>query len=288
MANEKILITGSSGVLGSALLKVLTNTPYQVIPFPHTIADIRNFHHIKKTLEKVRPQCVIHLAALTDVDYCEKNPTIAYDVNTLATKYLADICNRSDIKMIFVSTGAVFDGKKKSPYDENDNPNPINIYGKSKFLAENEVRRLPNALIIRTGWLIGSFVDDKKFVGLIINQLKLGEKKLNIINGYKGSPTFAHDLAKVMIDMLINDEKGVFHIVNSGVATRIQITQEILKIIKRKDVKIIPVQRSFFSQIAHRPKNESLKSFLLPPQYIDIMPFWSHSLRRYIQDSFRI
>jgi dTDP-4-dehydrorhamnose reductase len=277
----KILITGAAGMLGDSLVKEFNKENHHVFAFSHnkkvdklTPLDITDYNAVNKTISDCRPDMIIHLAALTNVDYCELHPDEAQKVNFEATKNIAKICRKQGIKLMFISSGAVFSGKKNTPYISSDRRHPINCYGVSKMNAENEVRKVPYHTIVRTGWIIGGGPSGKKFVSKVLSQLDEGVNILNVVSDVKGSPTFTFDLSKHLIKLVNNNEHGIFHIVNNGIASRLDIVEELISI-RKVHTKVNPVHLGYFHEIAPRPLMEGLQSNKK-------LPHWKESLRKYL------
>ena len=256
----KILVTGGDGQLGRALQKVL---PQKNSVFTtRADFDITNQKQTIKQIAGDRPNIVIHAAAYTNVDGCEQNPEIAYKVNVDGTKNIAAACKEIGAKLIYISTDFVFDGKKKTPYSENDKPNPLSVYGKTKLQGEEAVKKLPDYIIIRTSWLFGdgpafakASAGKQNFVQTI---LKLVEEKdeIKVVNDQIGSPTYALDLAEA-IYQLIKNCSGIYHISNSGQCSWHQFAQEIMRQ-KGFKTKILPINSGAWQKMrpdsAKRPK----------------------------------
>ncbi|MFH1310133.1 MAG: SDR family oxidoreductase, partial [Candidatus Omnitrophota bacterium] len=196
----KILVTGAAGMLAAEVVPMLLTGGHEVIQtdinqrIPDIEAlEVRDKAKVWDKIKKEKPDYVFHLAAETDVDLCEKDPDHAYIVNTLGTENIVVACKEFSSKLLYISTGAVFDGKK-GIYDEFDNVNPVNIYGRSKLEGEKIVQdMLTEYFIIRAGWMVGGWDLDKKFVYKIVQQLKQGKKELVAVDDKKGTPTFTKD-----------------------------------------------------------------------------------------------
>lgn len=238
--------------------------------------DITKKRKLADFFKKHKPEIVIHLAAKTNVDECEKNPKEAFLVNSEGTKNLAELCLKHDAKMVYLSTAAIFDGGKERFY-EDDTPNPVNVYGKSKLLGEEHIKNtLKDFLIIRSGWLIGGGVKQRKFVSIIVEKAKT-QKEIAIANDKFGTLTGAEELAKFIDSCLRSGRTGTFHFGSRGVCSRYDIAKKILKFLK-SDAKLIPVPSEFFSQTypAPRPNKEVLGSRKIK------FPFnWQTSLKKY-------
>ena len=284
----KILITGADGMLGESLLAQLKKKEHILFAFSHTKKtrdlaplEITDHEQVAKVITTLKPDIIIHLAALTNVDYCESHQEEAFKVNYEATKNIVSICKKENIHLYFMSTGAVFSGEKKTPYIEGDVCKPVNIYGETKLKAEAEVRKLTSHCIIRTGWLIGGGDKDTKFVSLILSQLKNKTPLLHAVSNVYGSPTLTFDLATVIIKLIERKAQGTLHAVNRGMATRFDISKKILEILK-SDVKLEAVPFGYFKEKAKRPFMEALDSSKLKSKYHLSLPPWQVSLRTYI------
>jgi dTDP-4-dehydrorhamnose reductase len=268
---DKVLITGADGMVGSYIdFGIKTN---------RQSLDITNPKQVLSAIEKYKPEAILHLAAMTDVDQCERNPSGAYLVNSIGAYYVALAAKRCGAKMIYVSTAGIFDGEKNGSYAEEDIPNPQNYYGYSKFLGEVAVRGvLEDCLIIRTCWMMGGGpAKDKKFVAKIIAQLTKPEtREINAVSDQIGSPTYAKDLVAAIKELVRQDAKGIYHLVGAGTASRFDVAKKIVELV-RSDVKVNPVPTSFFNLDAKRTVNEVLSS------RVNLMRPWDEAVEDYIK-----
>lgn len=266
MNKERILVTGSEGMLGSYI--------DFGIRFTKQTLDITDLDAVTAACLKHRPSVIVHLAGLTDLALCEREPARAYHVNTVGTYYMALAARAVGAKLVFLSTSGVFDGTKKGPYTEDDIPNPINVYGHSKYLAEAAIATLlDNYLIVRTSWLFGGgSMGDKKFVGKILAQRKSAE--VRAVKDRHGSPTYAKDLTKALEQLIVENKRGVVHI-SGGTATRYDVALEALKLIG-SDAKIIPTSPTDFVDSYKSGVNESV------PDSPYLRP-WREALAEYIR-----
>ncbi len=268
---DKILITGANGMVGSYVDFGIKTDKRSL--------DITDLKEVLAVCRKYDPEAIIHLAAETDVDKCERDPEYAYFVNGIGTYNMAVAAKELGIKLVYISTAGVFDGTKESPYNEEDEPNPQNYYGHSKFLGELAVRgMLENYLILRVCWMIGGGPEkDKKFVAKIINQIKNKEVgEIRVVNDQIGSPTFGKDLLKGIKILLQKDKRGIFHMSNIGIVSRYDVAKFIVNAL-RPEVKVIPVESSYFNLDAKRIKNEGLVS------KINLMRPWQEVLMEYLE-----
>ena len=256
----KVLITGADGMLGSALCPTLKKKGYTVIATDLAPSnegskklDVRNFNDIKEMVEKVEPNMVMHLAAETDVDRCEVEPDHAFLTNTIGTQNVALVCQKRNVEMVYISTLGVFWGDKPEPYTEFDEPNPINVYGRSKLEGEKIVEiLLQKFYIMRAGWMVGGGPKkDKKFIGKIIRQIN-ETKTLKAVNDKIGSPTYTYDFCRCMADLIETGFYGLYHCTNKGVGSRFDVAKKIVEFMGRKDVAIEPVSSAYFPLPAPR------------------------------------
>ncbi|TPN87871.1 dTDP-4-dehydrorhamnose reductase [Aquimarina algicola] len=233
---NKVLVTGSDGQLGQCLKKIKNS--YLNLDFHFTNSKSLNIvekDKIEHLFSEHEFDFVINCAAYTNVEQAEKEPTKAFLINAEGVKNLAEVCKKHKTTLIHISTDYVFDGKKKTPYTEEDLPNPINEYGKSKRKGEEYIEEiLESYFIIRTSWLYSEF--GKNFYKTIIEKSKT-EKELTITTSEIGTPTNANDLARFVLDLIqINDKKyGIYHYSNLGEATWYEFAKEILKLLGKHE-----------------------------------------------------
>lgn len=263
---EHTLITGGDGVVGS------------YIDFGtrlgHTELDVTDLASIRAACKKYRPETIIHLAAATDLARCEAEPAYAYAVNAMGTYHVALVAREIGAKLIYVSTSGVFDGAKSQPYEPADIPNPVNVYGHSKYLGELAARGvLDDALVVRTAWVFGGGKEkDTKFVGKILAQA--GGREVKVVNDRRGSPTYAKDLARALKTLVGQNASGIVH-VGGGVATREELAKEALSL-ARSSAAVVPVRTADFTSVYASGENESMPTSPL------VRP-WRDALREYIE-----
>jgi dTDP-4-dehydrorhamnose reductase len=290
----KILITGISGMLGVDLYKTLREE-YEVVGldiknFPSTSfpspplskVDITDAHRLRKLFYQLAPDFVIHTAAYTDVDGCEKNPDRAHRVNALGTRNIALICQEKNIPLVYVSTDFVFNGKKNCPYTELDEPHPLNVYGRSKLAGENYVRSLlERYFIVRTSWLYGRH--GKNFVETI---LKLAKEKevLTVVGDQVGSSTYTKDLAQQMKKLVSGSSYGIYHITNSGSCSWYYFAEEILNLAGMRGVKVKPMTSKELHRPALRPQFSVLNHSSSGRGPEDTMRPWKEALKEYLEE----
>ncbi len=271
---DKILITGSGGMVGSYIdFGIKTNKE---------ILDITDFDAVQKFVADTNPRAILHLAAETDMGACEENPERAYFINSIGTYNVACAAKQAGAKMVYVSTNAVFDRLDNGPFRESDTPFAKSVYGKSKHMGELAVRGISDDyFIILTSWIFGGGpTRDKKFVRKIIDQLsREGTKEIRAASDQIGSPTFGKDVVGAIKALLGKGAVGVFHIVNSGSASRLEMAEEIIKTLG-SNANAIPVDISFFNPDA-TGGDESLLSLKYP------MRPWQEALKEYLESEWR-
>lgn len=289
----KVLMTGGNGALADALYPLLCQNGYNVYMtdingIDNKVIfkmDIRDKKEIDRIATKFKPDIIMHLAAETNVDKCELNPDHAYNTNVKGTENMALSAKIMGVTLVYISTGAVFDGEKSEPYIESDKPNPISIYGKTKFEGEKIVTSLMDMYyIFRAGWMIGGYEKDKKFVAKIVNLAKV-KKEIPVVTDKFGSPTFTKDFSKGILAVISTKEYGLYHMVNEGCCSRYDIAKKIIEYLERKDVVIKPVTSEAFPLPAPRGRSEMLVNHKLSMIGLNNMRPWQDALREYVLET---
>jgi len=291
---NKVLITGSSGMLGKDLAKELLKS-YDVfgVDLVGSIykADITNKQSIAGVIKKVSPDIVIHAAALTDVDGCERDKKRAYRINADGTKNVALASKSVGAVLIYISTDFVFDGNKKRPYHESDKTSPLGIYADSKLMGETAVKKiLKKYFILRTSWLYGK--NGKNFVDTIVSKAKeVGS--LKVVDDQVGSPTYTVDLARAIRRLLGKafqgagvrvQGSGVYHISNSGSVSWYEYAKTIVNIAKVR-AKVLPISSDELDRPAKRPAMSVLDNSKFRRFTGYKMRNWKTALKEYLKRS---
>lgn len=283
---RRILVTGAGGMVGSYAQEVfadweliLTDVAEGCVPL-----DIRDPEAVLALCRSVRPELVVHLAAATDVDRCEQEPDWAYHVNALGTQNVALACQELDAPMVYVSTAAVFSGDKPEPYTEFDEPSPANLYGRSKLAGERIVSSLLRRYyIVRSSWMIGGGERDKKFVGKIAKLLIDGRAPLQAVDDKRGNPTYAKDLLCGIRELIRTGYYGLYHMANTGSASRYDVALAVREALQRPDVEILPVSSDRFPLPAPRSRSEAVRNLKLELLGLPRMRPWQDALREYVR-----
>jgi dTDP-4-dehydrorhamnose reductase len=294
---KKIYIAGCGGMLGEAFYHQFRNdydikcTDKDVNEPWLDFLDFRDFDAYKKDVYEFRPDYLFHLGAYTDLEFCELNADETYNTNTLAVENAVYIANSLDIPMLYISTAGIFDGKKEL-YDDWDQPNPLGVYARSKYMGERfVVENARRFLVCRAGWMMGAGpAKDKKFIQKIMKQLKEGKKELFIVDDKDGTPTFTHDFAKNVRLLISNEYWGLYNMVCGGQTSRYEVTKELLEILGLSEtVKLTPVSSDYFKDVyfAERPPCERLLNRKLNIRNINIMQDWKSALRQYVSTYYK-
>ena len=260
---KKILITGAFGQLGTSLCKVLSNESIlaagRVIistkKYKCIELDITNQKKVAGIIRDYKPDIIIHLAAMTDVDGCEKTPEIAFDVNVKATENLLTSFKG---KFIYISTDYVFDGEK-GPYFEDDKVNPMSVYGKTKLYGENLVQQSDIDWVILRSNIIFSYSDRTKasFVNWVVDSLKK-RQMITVVNDQWNNPTWTNDLAKVISKIIEKDINGLYHYGGRDYLNRLEFAKMIASTFGLDGSLIKPITTSELNWLAQRPLKSGL------------------------------
>ena len=283
-----ILVTGANGMTASHLLDVydeseLFRTDLVESPGIRRM-DIRDKDEVMLTVSTVRPSLVLHLAAETDVDRCEREPDHAYQSNLIGTLNITLACKRFDVDLVYVSTAGLFDGNKQEPYTEFDSPGPVNTYARSKFEGEKIVQTLHSRhYIVRAGWMFGGRHRDKKFVGKIAARCLQSDDKAEIlaVDDKFGSPTYAKDLLATVRRLSRSGFYGLYHAVNTGSASRYDVAVEIARFLQT-GTKVARSTSDSFVLPAARPRSEVARNYKLELLGLNHMQTWQHALCDYL------
>lgn len=273
---KKILVTGTHGQLGADVVKELANSEYQIIGVDKDEMDLRDSFAIKETLNKHRPDVIIHCGAYTDVERAEDEYDTCMLINGSATRDISSYASKHDIPIIYISTDYVFDGTKDAPYTEEDVPNPLNVYGRSKLLGEQYIAELcEKYFILRISWVFG--IQGHNFVKTM---LRLSKKMISIdvVNDQFGTPTATRDVAVLIKQLLVSDKYGLYHVTNEGECSWAEFAKEIFRI-NNKTTFVNQIPASSFATKAMRPQNSRMSKQKLVEAGFLMLPHWQDSLK---------
>lgn len=274
-----ILITGTNGQLGSEIKAISSNYSYNFFFTDRNNIDITSKDNIKAFCETNNINVIINCAAYTAVDKAESDEINADLINRKAVKKLSLVSEELNIKLIHISTDYVFDGKNFKPYIEEFQTNPQGIYGKTKLDGENEMRDInpKNSIIIRTSWVYSSFGNN-----FVKTMLRLGREKesLGVIFDQVGTPTYAKDLAKIILDIIpriTNEKVEIYNYSNEGVLSWYDFAKEIMRMAKL-NCKINPIETFQYPTPAKRPHFSLLNKSKIKSTFNIEIPYWKDSL----------
>lgn len=301
----RILITGGAGMLGSSLVPALAQARHELVVTDIDLSnrqpwgdmgptigrlDVRSRDDIADAFEQVRPEFVLHLAAETSLEISDADPDHGFLTNAIATKYMALACRKAKVPMVYISTAGVFDGTKEGPYTEFDAPNPLNVYGESKWQGEVFVRDiLDDHYIIRAGWMVGGGPKkDHKFVARILQQVREGRQVIHAVGDKLGTPTYTPDFAETFLGLIDSDIYGTYHMACGGEGSRYDVAKRILEVLGRVDIELVEVTSDFFAEefSSVRPYSEIMRNMALDLQGMNTMRPWPIALADYIHTYF--
>jgi dTDP-4-dehydrorhamnose reductase len=247
--------------------------------------DVSSAKEVRTYLDKLKPNYIIHLAALTDMEYCELHPDHAHATNTGGVENVARHAREHNLPLVYISTAGIFDGKMDC-YGEADIPNPLSAYGMSKYGGELVAKTVPKSIVVRAGWMMGGGPKkDKKFINKIIRQLRAGAREIAVVNDKFGTPCYSYDLAQAVKYLLDHDAYGLYHGACEGGGSRVDIARFLLECLGVvNDVELREVDSSFFAEsyFAARPHSEQLVNIELRRIAPHLTRDWRVCLQEYI------
>mgnify|MGYP005637037509 CR=1 FL=1 len=287
----RILVTGKNGQLGKSIHKIVANNEQtdDFVFVGREELDLSNENNIARYFGGNAFDIIVNCAAYTAVDKAEEEQDLANQVNHLAVKQLAQIAKNQQAKLIHISTDYVFDGESDKPYIETDETNPINVYGRTKLAGEKAIQEFmpTDAIIIRTSWVYSEYGNN-----FVKTMLRLGKERgeLNVVNDQIGSPTYATDLAEVILKIINNkshqaqdQSTEIYHYSNEGEISWCDFAKEIFKIAK-VDCKVNPITTRQYPTPAKRPKNTLMNKAKIAEIFSVNIPDWKESLKMYIKN----
>lgn len=281
MANKKLtlLITGANGQLGSCLRELAQTSPHKFIFTDVAELDITNVEAVRYVMEHEQPDWVVNCAAYTAVDKAETEQDLAKLINSTAVSILADEAQKIGAGIVHISTDYVFKGDNPEPRKEDDDTEPISVYGQTKLEGEKYASQNPKHIIIRTSWLYSIYGNN-----FVKTMLRLGSEKseIGVVADQWGSPTSAHDLAKAMLVAVEYPSYGIFHFSNQGV-TNWAIFAEQIMIISGLKCHINHILTQDYPTLAKRPEYSILDKSKFSTTFAFKIPEWEYSLQQSIE-----
>jgi dTDP-4-dehydrorhamnose reductase len=278
----KILVTGAAGQLAREVVRQLAALGHQVTAAGRAELDITDFRGVSEVLKSVRPQFAVNCAAFNDVDGAEASGRDAMLVNGVGARNLAHACNGAGAALVHFSTDYVFDGRAGRPYTIADRPNPLSTYGRSKLLGETSVRdHAERFFLVRTSWVFGG---GKASFPLKLMRWASGKDALRMVEDQVSTPTYAADLAGAVIKLMETGNYGLYHVTNSGSASRYEWAEHVLKATGWKG-RLEPADSGEFKSPAARPAYSVLDNFPLEETIGELLPPWQDAVDRFLKEA---
>lgn len=289
----KLYIIGCGGMLGDAAYKHFTAKGHEVLavdidrssPWVYYM-DVRDYTGMVRETSYFKPDVIMNLAAMTDLEECEKRPHDAISTNAGGSANCAALAALFDVPYVYISTAGIFDGKQEY-YSDYDRPNPMCVYAKAKYAGEIIAQMVPKHIVLRCGWQMGSGPKDKKFIQKIWKQLMAGATELNVVTDKQGTPTYVKDFTLQIEKLLETHTYGVFNAVCGGEASRYDVAVEFIRLLGMQDrVRVNVVPSSFWAAeyFAPRPGSEKLTTSKLDILSLNVMRPWKEALAEYVAD----
>ena len=276
----RVLVTGVKGQLGYDVMNELAKRGHTGVGVDIEEMDITDPSACEKVITEAKVEAVIHCAAYTAVDAAEDNEELCRRVNAGGTENIAKVCEKLDLKMMYISTDYVFDGQGTRPWEPDDERHPLNVYGQSKYEGELAVTdHVRKFFIVRIAWVFG--VNGKNFIKTM---LRLGKERgaVSVVDDQVGSPTYTYDLAVLLVDMIETEKYGIYHATNEGLCSWYAFAVEIFRQ-AGMEVKVTPVTSDEFPAKAKRPFNSRMSKEKLTEKGFRKLPAWQDALGRYLK-----
>lgn len=279
----RVLVTGGAGMLGSELLRRLAEMGHEGTALDRAAFLAAGKNEKSSMLDGY--EIIIHAAANTNVEQCEIEPDVCYFDNTFLTEQLFWHAHRKKNKFVFISSTGIYGRGKSEPYHEYDCPQPTTVHHRSKLLSEEIVLGSPNTLIIRTGWLFGGQLNNKKnFIVNRINEIRSSSEFISANFAQVGSPTYVTDCAHRILELTLDDCDGIYNVVNEGAVSRFEYVKKIAEL-SGSPIEVRPIDSSAFNRRADVSENEAAISYRM--RYEGRLPLrpWQDALKEYMRDA---
>ena len=279
----KVLVTGVDGQLGHDVMAELGRREIEALGVDLPQMDITDKETVMKTITGYAPDAVIHCAAWTAVDAAEDAVDACRKVNAEGTANIAEACRKAGCSMMYISTDYVFDGQGERPWEPDDPvTRPLNVYGLTKYEGEEAVRSfLDRWFIVRIAWVFGK--NGRNFIRTMLN-LSKNHDRLTVVNDQYGTPTYTLDLARLLVDMILTDRYGIYHVTNEG--DYISWYDFACEIFRQAGIpmEVVPVSSAEYAARAKRPENSRMNRTKITGQGFTPLPDWKDALGRYLKE----
>ncbi|MBV8952140.1 MAG: dTDP-4-dehydrorhamnose reductase [Actinobacteria bacterium] len=278
----RVLVTGAGGQVGAATVVAFgANGRREVRGATHAQLDIADRDQVEQVVAELVPDAIVNCAAMTDVDRCEREPDVAFAINATGARHLAVAARRAGAHLVHVSTDYVFDGTAGRPYDEWDAVRPISEYGRSKLGGELEVARHAGSwTIARTAWVFGRSGHD--FVQLVLDAAADRDRGIRFVDDQTGSPTYAPDLAAMLVRLAVERREGIFHVANAGRCTRYELARDVLELAGLDPSIAQPTTTDVLNRPAPRPRFTALDQVALRHCGLPTLRHYREALAAYL------
>jgi dTDP-4-dehydrorhamnose reductase len=275
----RVAITGAAGLFGHGLVQIFAEQ-HTVFPLTRADADLTRPEQVRAALGKFCPELVIHAAAIPDLDVCEADPALAFLVNVEGTRNVVEAARALDAGVVYISTDAVFDGKKPAPYAETDAPAPPTVYGRTKLLAEQIVQRLPHHWVFRVSVLFGP--GKTNFIDKGLRQIAAGQEYF-VAADQVGSATFTLDAARKIMEVVEARRFGLYHLSNFGACSRLELARCAAVLAGLDPAKVIGIPSDQMGRRAPRLKYAVMEMAALQQAGFSLPRPWQDALRDYLR-----
>ncbi len=276
-----IIITGAKGQLGKDVCRIMEEKHIPHLGIDIDDLDITSEDKTEKFFRDKKFSCLIHCAAYTAVDKAEENKELCFSVNSLGTENLARECEKKNAKIIYISTDYVFSGEGSKAFGTDSKKAPLSVYGKSKSDGEDTVlKHCKKHFIVRTSWVFGE--ENRNFIATML-RLADTRDEISVVNDQTGSPTYSHDLAKLLTEMAQSDKYGIYHATNEGYCTWYELAKKAFEI-KGINIKLKPITTEEYPTPAKRPLNSRLCKECLTQADFERLPCWEDAVERYLKN----
>ena len=281
MKQQKVLVTGAAGQLGSDIMTHLNAANIDCLGVDRVDYDLTNRDLVFKNIKEYMPTLIIHCAAYVAVDKAEEDRDLCYKINVDATKNIVDVANEINSDVMYFSTDYIFNSQNNEPLEIDQPKEPINHYGDTKNIGEEYViNNVKNYYIARISWVFG-----KNGVNFIKTMLKLAETrdKLTVVNDQVGSPTYTEDVAAWVVSVIEMQKYGIYHVTNEGFCSWYEFALKIFDLANVK-IDVEPVSSDNFKTAAKRPANSKMSKKSSIENGVPLLPTWEDALGRYLKE----
>lgn len=275
----RVLVTGAGGQVGRELQHAFRD--HHLVAADHAVVDVTDAAAVHAAITGIRPDVIVHAAAWTAVDACESDPERAERVNTLGTQHVAKAAREVGARVYYLSTDYVFDGTKPTPYVETDPPNPQSVYGRSKLGGEQAIDE--RSAVVRTSWVCG-----RHGPNMVKTILRLASEhdRLTFVDDQRGHPTFADDLAGMIVRLAEGELTGVFHVTNQGAVSWYEFARAVLESAGLDPERVAPITAAALDppRPAPRPANSVLENAALAAAGLELLPDFHEPLARLVAE----